>query len=56
MTEKIVIGVDVGGTFTDILAFEEKTGKVSVAKTPSTKEDQSEGFLRAYSRPRRIYH
>ncbi|NDA29834.1 MAG: hypothetical protein EBZ12_05205, partial [Alphaproteobacteria bacterium] len=24
MTEKIVIGVDVGGTFTDILAFEEK--------------------------------
>ena len=26
MTEKIVIGVDVGGTFTDILAFEEKRG------------------------------
>ena len=45
MTEKIVIGVDVGGTFTDILAFDEKTGKVSVAKTPSTKEDQSKGFL-----------
>ena len=37
--------VDVGGTFTDILAFEEKTGRVSVAKTPSTKEDQSKGFL-----------
>ena len=45
MTEKIVIGVDVGGTFTDILAFEEKSGHVSVAKTPSTKEDQSKGFL-----------
>ena len=45
MTEKIVIGVDVGGTFTDILAFEEETGRVSVAKTPSTKEDQSKGFL-----------
>ena len=45
MTEKIVIGVDVGGTFTDILAFEEKSGRVSVAKTPSTKEDQSKGFL-----------
>jgi len=45
MTEKIVIGVDVGGTFTDILAFDEQTGKVSVAKTPSTKEDQSKGFL-----------
>ena len=45
MAEKIVIGVDVGGTFTDILAFEEKSGRVSVAKTPSTKEDQSKGFL-----------
>ena len=45
MTEKIVIGVDVGGTFTDILAFEEKTGHISVFKTPSTKEDQSKGFL-----------
>ena len=36
MTEKIVIGVDVGGTFTDILALEEISGRVSVAKTPST--------------------
>ena len=45
MTDKIVIGVDVGGTFTDILAFEETTGHISVAKTPSTKEDQSKGFL-----------
>lgn len=45
MTKSIVIGVDVGGTFTDILALEEATGEVRVAKVPSTRGDQSEGFL-----------
>lgn len=30
------IGVDVGGTFTDLLLYEEATGKVVVAKVPST--------------------
>lgn len=45
MSGKMVIGVDVGGTFTDILAFDEGSGTVKVAKTPSTRGDQSEGFL-----------
>ena len=45
MTKSIVIGVDVGGTFTDILALDEATGEVRVAKVPSTRGDQSEGFL-----------
>ena len=45
MTNRIVIGVDVGGTFTDILALDETAGAVKVAKTPSTREDQSIGFL-----------
>ena len=40
-----VIGVDVGGTFTDILALDEATGDVRVAKVPSTRGDQSAGFL-----------
>ncbi|MDQ0189912.1 hydantoinase/oxoprolinase family protein [Alicyclobacillus cycloheptanicus] len=41
----ILVGVDVGGTFTDILIFDSDTGKVRVVKTPSTLEDQSIGFL-----------
>ncbi|MEK9728995.1 MAG: hydantoinase/oxoprolinase N-terminal domain-containing protein, partial [Alphaproteobacteria bacterium] len=41
----MVIGVDVGGTFTDILALDEVSGTVKVAKTPSTRGDQSIGFL-----------
>ena len=45
MSKSIVIGVDVGGTFTDILALDENTGEVRVAKVPSTRGDQSAGFL-----------
>ena len=45
MSNRIVIGVDVGGTFTDILALDETAGTVNVAKTPSTRGDQSVGFL-----------
>ena len=37
MSNRIVIGVDVGGTFTDILALDEASGQVKVAKTPSTR-------------------
>ena len=45
MNQKMIIGVDVGGTFTDILALDEISGTVKVVKTPSTRGDQSIGFL-----------
>ncbi|MCC6173479.1 MAG: hypothetical protein IT481_15775, partial [Gammaproteobacteria bacterium] len=35
------LGVDVGGTFTDLLLVNEKTGKTWSAKVPSTPADQS---------------
>ena len=40
-----IIGVDVGGTFTDVFFLNEANGHCGVAKVPSTKQDQSEGFL-----------
>jgi N-methylhydantoinase A len=40
-----VIGVDVGGTFTDIFFLDEATGECDVAKVPSTRPDQSVGFI-----------
>jgi N-methylhydantoinase A len=40
-----VIGVDVGGTFTDVFFLDEAAGKVSIAKVPSTRGDQSKGFV-----------
>lgn len=41
------LGVDVGGTFTDLVAVVE--GEIITAKVPST-EDQSEGVLHAFER------
>jgi N-methylhydantoinase A len=44
------IGVDVGGTFTDILLMNEETGETFRAKTASTPHDQSIGMLRGIER------
>ncbi len=38
------IGIDIGGTFTDLVAVDD-AGTVTFAKTPSTPEDQSIGLL-----------
>ncbi|MFB0992715.1 MAG: hydantoinase/oxoprolinase family protein, partial [Rhodospirillales bacterium] len=43
--EKYVVGVDVGGTFTDVFFLDEQSGECSVAKVPSTRPDQSKGFI-----------
>ena len=39
------LGIDVGGTFTDLLLFEEDSGAIHLLKTPSTPEDQSVGIF-----------
>ncbi|GIF66617.1 5-oxoprolinase [Asanoa ishikariensis] len=39
------LGVDVGGTFTDVLLIDEDSGTSFRAKTPSTPQDQSVGVL-----------
>lgn len=41
----LMIGVDVGGTFTDIFVLNEAAGTARVAKVPTTRPDQSRGFL-----------
>ena len=41
----LMIGVDVGGTFTDIFVIDEAAGTARVAKVPTTRPDQSAGFL-----------
>src|ERR1700748_1633808 len=42
------VGVDVGGTFTDCVVIDHVSGEgVKVAKTPTTPDDQSLGFLAA---------
>ncbi|MFT3964274.1 MAG: hydantoinase/oxoprolinase family protein [Sphingobium sp.] len=39
------LGIDVGGTFTDLLLHDQKRGQTFRAKTPSTPEDQSVGIV-----------
>jgi N-methylhydantoinase A len=39
------LGIDVGGTFTDLLLFDERSGAMRLLKTPSTPSDQSIGIL-----------
>ena len=42
---RFIIGVDVGGTFTDLFFLDQKTGKVFTDKLPSTVDDQSVGLI-----------
>ena len=44
------LGVDVGGTFTDLLLINEISGQTYTAKVPSTPHDSSEGVLNGIAR------
>src|SRR5258708_27563965 len=46
MSETIV-GCDVGGTFTDLMALNPATGEVKYAKIPTTTDNQARGVLEA---------
>ena len=59
----IVVGIDVGGTFTDVTAVDEETGAVSLTKVPSTPSDEGRAVLKGLGelavvgpRVRRIVH
>ena len=50
MTGRLIVGVDVGGTFTDIFVLDEAAGVVRTGKVPSTRDDQSRGFIEGIAR------
>jgi N-methylhydantoinase A len=43
--ERLIVAVDIGGTFTDITLQDIQTGEAWTAKTPSTPRDPSEAFI-----------
>jgi N-methylhydantoinase A len=47
MSATKLIGVDVGGTFTDLVVMDEATGRVGIAKVPTTVRNQAGGVLTA---------
>ena len=42
---RIRIGIDTGGTFTDVVAFDEGDGTLVTTKTPSTPSNPADGFI-----------
>ena len=46
----LVVGVDVGGTFTDLFVLNETTGRASIVKVPSTRGEESRGFMNGIAR------
>jgi N-methylhydantoinase A len=45
-----IVGVDVGGTFTDLAFFDEATGSFRTAKVPSNRGDEAVGFIEGLQR------
>ena len=41
---RAIVGIDTGGTFTDVTLLDQVTGRIWTAKTPSTPHDPSQGF------------
>ncbi|MEY3770818.1 MAG: Acetophenone carboxylase gamma subunit, partial [Pseudomonadota bacterium] len=40
-----VVGVDVGGTFTDLFVLDEQSGTARIVKVPSTRGEEARGFM-----------
>jgi N-methylhydantoinase A len=47
---RLRIGIDTGGTFTDVVALDAETGEVVTTKTPSTPGNPADGFLAGVSK------
>ena len=47
---QLIVGVDVGGTFTDLFVLNEAQGKAEIIKVPSTRGEEAKGFMNGVQR------
>ncbi|HET8959928.1 hydantoinase/oxoprolinase family protein [Nocardioides sp.] len=47
---RVRIGIDTGGTFTDVVALDETSGELVTTKTPSTPANPADGFMTGIDR------
>ena len=50
VTPSLVVGVDVGGTFTDLFVLDEASGEARIVKVPSTRGEEARGFMNGIAR------
>jgi len=48
--ERYLVGIDVGGTFTDFVSFDRETGRIAVWKNLTTPADPADGILEGLAR------
>jgi N-methylhydantoinase A len=46
-TQQLVVGIDIGGTFTDAVALDPSTGEIKVGKAPTTPGHEEDGAIAA---------
>ncbi len=46
-TTRRIAGIDVGGTFTDLIVVDDASSEVKIAKVPTTVDNQAFGVLAA---------
>ena len=46
----MIVGVDVGGTFTDLFVLDEAAGVARIVKVPSTRGEEARGFMNGIER------
>jgi N-methylhydantoinase A len=46
----LVVGVDVGGTFTDLFVLDQASGRAQIIKVPSTRGEEARGFMHGIER------
>ena len=43
--DQLILGIDTGGTYTDVISLNQGTGEVRIVKTPTTLPNRADGLI-----------